>query len=648
MVRNMDETLSAQAAKKEVVRLRATKALKAFDSLGQDAGFVRLARLAAGHFQAAHAGIWLIGASRLHCKASFGGGSDVMPRPGSIADLLIALGQPLICFNAGTDPRLSAISRPGVGFLACAPLIDPDGQVVGLLSVQDPQPRSLESSGWTEAEASQTLVDLATLVMEALLRDLDAGRPVVTRTLDSERLALAIGAASLGEFEWDRALDIYRISRRLARIANFPEGVIPAEDGQSLFRYVHPDDRSHIQRTVDEQLRKRGRYEVEFRRNPDENGRIQWNRAAGVMTFDEQGEPTRLIGVIQDITDRKQQDEQRESLLAELDHRIKNLLAVVQSVAAQSARKSASLDVFLKTFAGRLKSMSSAHDLLSAARWRGATLARIAAAELGGLAPTQTRWDGPELFLTPRAASALSLALHELAVNAVKYGALSTETGKVEVVWRRSPEGGFALEWLETGGPPANAPSKRGFGATLVEDVVGRELGGRARIEYRRSGVSALIEAAAEALAEGAPPEPEQAAAPERIVETLIAADETIRPGAIAGLRVLIVEDSLLLALELESGLEDAGVVVVGCAAELSEALAMLDQTFDVAVLDADLNGQSVAPVAEILRRDGRPFVFATGYADKAAPMGFDAPIVRKPYNVHQIARAIAEVTGRR
>jgi CheY-like chemotaxis protein len=290
--------------------------------------------------------------------------------------------------------------------------------------------------------------------------------------------------------------------------------------------------------------------------------------------------------------------------------------------------------------------MSSAHDLLSAARWRGATLARIAAAELGGLAPNQTRWDGPELFLTPRAASALSLALHELAVNAVRYGSLSTENGKVEVVWRRTPEGGFALEWLETGGPPATAPQTKGFGATVIEDVAGRELGGSAKINYRSSGVTAMIQGGAESLADAPPVEP-VSAAPERIVETVIAADETIRSGAIAGLKVLIVEDSLLLALELEAGLEDAGVEVVGCAAELSEALSMVELDFDVAVLDADLNGQSVAPVAEILRTMGRPFVFATGYADKAAPMGFDAPIVRKPYNVHQIARAVAGVTGR-
>jgi two-component sensor histidine kinase/PAS domain-containing protein len=633
----MDDPGSAPDAEKEAARLRAVNALKAGDSSVDDPRFLRIVRLAARLFAAPNAALLLIEEHGLWRKAGIG---DAKASP-CLADRLIKRPEPVLSGDAGQDATLHDAAPPGVRFLACAPLIDPEGQVVGLLTVEDPAPRAAVDPSDREA-----LVDLAGLAMTQLL-DGHKSASGFAHNLESERLALAIGAASLGEFEWDRALDIYRISPRLAKIAHLPEGVIPAEDGQALFPYVHIDERAEIQRDVDAQLRKRGRYEVEFRRNPDENGRIQWNRAAGVMTLDEQGEPTRLIGVIQDITDRKQQDEQRESLLAELDHRIKNLLAVVQSVAAQSARKSSSLDVFLKTFAGRLKSMSSAHDLLSAARWRGATLARIAAAELGGLAPTQTRWDGPELFLTPRAASALSLTLHELAVNAVKFGALSTETGKVEVVWRRAPEGGFALEWLETGGPPATAPQKRGFGATLIEDVVGRELGGRARIEYRRGGVSALIQAAPEALADGPPPEPEKAAAPERIIETLIAADENIRPGAIAGLKVLIVEDSLLLALELEAGLEDAGVIVVGCAAELSEALSMLDLAFDVAVLDADLNGQSVAPVAEILRQHNRPFVFATGYADKAAPMGFDAPIVRKPYNVHQIARAIAEVTDR-
>jgi CheY-like chemotaxis protein len=119
-------------------------------------------------------------------------------------------------------------------------------------------------------------------------------------------------------------------------------------------------------------------------------------------------------------------------------------------------------------------------------------------------------------------------------------------------------------------------------------------------------------------------------------------------PGNVAGMRVLIVEDSLLLSLELEQGLTDLGALVVGAAAEVDEAMRMLDLPFDVAVLDANLNGASVTPVARALQEMGRPFIFATGYADKAAPAGFAAPIVRKPYNIGQIARALAQACGRR
>ncbi|HQR88119.1 MAG TPA: hypothetical protein PLH31_02360, partial [Caulobacter sp.] len=121
----MEEPRSAQDADKEAVRLRATKALKAFDKLGDDPRFLRLVRLAATHFQAPHAALWLIGASRLHCKASFGGGGGVTPRQGSVADLLIALREPLICPDARSDARLASLSLKTIGFLACAPLIDP-------------------------------------------------------------------------------------------------------------------------------------------------------------------------------------------------------------------------------------------------------------------------------------------------------------------------------------------------------------------------------------------------------------------------------------------------------------------------------------------------------------------------------------------
>ena len=637
----MDDAGGTLADDQEARRLRALDALRAMDGDAEDPRFHRIVRLASRLFNAPRAAIRLVGDGRVWLKAKVGVSQAEHPLDNDLAALVQSCGGTIVHGDINLARGLSAPLSPTARFFACAPLQDSAGQVIGLLTVEDDTPRDEIDPDLTEA-----LGDLAALAMEELLHDAETARNVAARALDSERISLALRAANLGEFAWDIAADRVRVSPRMARITEIPEGEAPADGGEALYAFVHPTQREAIRAEVEVQLKAQGRYEVEFRRVSSDPDRVIWTRVAGLLVLDDDQKPLRLIGVVQDVTARRDADDQRENLLTELDHRIKNILAAVQAVAGQSARKASSLDGFLKTFAARLKSMSSAHDLLSAARWRGATLARIAAAELGGLAPNQTRWDGPELFLTPRAAAALSLTLHELAVNAVKFGALSVESGRVEVVWRRSPEGGFSLEWLETGGPLTSAPDRRGFGATLIEDVVGRELGGRARIEYRRSGVTAMIHAAADALVDI--PEPEPAApADERIVETLGGGEDTFKAGDIAGLRVLIVEDSLLLAMELEAGLEDSGVEVVGCAAELSEALQMLELSFDAAVLDADLNGQSVAPVAEVLRREGRPFVFATGYADKAAPMGFDAPIVRKPYNVHQIARALASVTGR-
>ncbi|KQY35061.1 histidine kinase [Caulobacter sp. Root1455] len=637
----MDDAGGTLADDQEARRLRALDALRAFDGDPADPRFDRIVRLASRLFSAPRAAIRLIGKDRVWLKAKVGFDHDEEPRPPGLTERLREDGVVSQPDLAGAPDQTLRPWCADSRFFACAPLKTPSGEIVGLLTVEDTLPRDGVDIGLTDA-----LADLAALAMEELLHDAETARNVAERTLDSDRIALALHAANLGEFVWDMVTDTVRISARMARITEVPEGLAPAQGGETLYAFVHPDEREAIRAEVQAQLRSQGRYEVEFRRVSSDPNRVIWNSVAGLLVKDAAGKPLRLIGVVQDITARKDADDQRENLLTELDHRIKNILAVVQSVAGQSARKASSLDGFLKAFNGRLKSMSSAHDLLSAARWRGATLARIAAAELGGVAPNQTRWDGPELFLTPRAAAALSLTLHELAVNAVKYGSLSVESGRVEVVWREAPGGGFNLEWLETGGPMTSPPDVRGFGMTLIEDVVGRELGGRATIEYKRSGVTAMIHGAADALVDE--PEPEPVEAPDaRIVETVGGGDDSFKAGDIAGLKVLIVEDSLLLAMELEAGLEDSGVEVVGCAAELSEALQMLELTFDAAVLDADLNGQSVAPVAEILRREGRPFVFATGYADKAAPMGFDAPIVRKPYNVHQIARALASVTGR-
>ena len=340
-------------------------------------------------------------------------------------------------------------------------------------------------------------------------------------------------------------------------------------------------------------------------------------------------------------------ESERNALVAEIDHRVRNVLAAVQSIASQSARRAGTLDGFLKGFSGRLKAMASAHELLSVTRGRGASIQDLATGALSTLAPGQTRWEGPDMFLTSRAASALSLALHELAMNAVKHGALTRETGQVAVRWRRSDDGGFELEWSETGGPPVPPTVQRGFGAVLLEDVAARELEGEVSLDLRSSGVRARIKAAPATLAEGSAngtpverPKPESAApAP---------AAAAGRAGSIEGMKVIIVEDAILLAMELEAGLQEAGVEVVGCAALVDEAMALVDTPMDAAVLDCNLNGESVIPVAEALAARGVPFLFATGYGEsRGAPEGFDAPIIRKPYDVAQITNALAEITGR-
>jgi PAS domain S-box-containing protein len=460
--------------------------------------------------------------------------------------------------------------------------------------------------------------------------------------LDRKRLDLALETARLGEFEWDIVRNVLKVSTRTATITGLSPGEIAGDGDDALYAIVHPADREQVRSIISKALETTGRYDAEHRMVRPDNGATVWLQSAGVLTRDETDAPVSVCGIVHDITERRLVDDQRKTLMAELDHRVKNVLAAVQALAMQTAKRTTSLESFLTTFAGRLKSMASANELLTAARWRGAAIAHLAAAELGGIAPGQTRWEGPELFLTPRAANALSLAMHELATNALKFGALSTEAGRVDLRWTRLADGGFELTWTESGGPTVTAPAHLGFGSTLLGQVTGRELNGRAEVEYRSAGVRVRLQASPAAIVDRPDTVPE--APVRRAAEPVVASNGRTD---LKGARVLIVEDAVLLALELETGLSDAGAEVIGPAYELEEAMALLDREIDAAVLDANLNGRSVMPVAEALAARGIPFVFATGYGEAGgAPSGFDAPIIRKPYDVTQVAAAVAGVLG--
>ncbi|MES2034301.1 MAG: HWE histidine kinase domain-containing protein [Pseudomonadota bacterium] len=631
----------------EAERLKALRALHALDS-GSDGRFDRIARMAALIFRAPRAALVLVDEDRLWHKARIGIPSGEYRREGTLADYMIRNPATVISGDINTDPRFEIIrpslSQVDVRFYACAPLIAPGGHAIGLLALGD-----TEAHGEHTDDERMALEDLASLAIEILVHDSQIIEAERRSKLDQQRVELALDAAGLGEFEWDIQRDEVFVSERMKALLGIEHSSAPGQGGNASFRFVHPDDVERLKAEVDAGLTKDGRYQAQYRMIRPDDGRQRWMQGSGVMVTDRDGKPRRVIGVVRDITDEKSEAEHREVLLAELDHRVKNVLAAVQSLATQSARRTTSTDGFLAAFAGRLKAMASAHELLTATRWRGAALTHIAAAELGGLAPGQARWEGPEIALTPRAANAVSLALHELATNAVKYGALSVESGRVALTWSEPPEGGFVMRWVESGGPKVAPPTRLGFGSTLLERVTGRELGGDCKIEYRPDGVRAMLRADAKALA---PISAEVSAAPAPLpaVKPDAGASQGTPPGSagdIRGLRLLIVEDAVLLALELEAGLQEAGAEVVGCAAELDEGMAMLSLEIDAAVLDANLNGESVTPLAEALRARGTPFVFATGYGERGAPEGFDAPVVRKPYNVNQIIRALAEAVGR-
>jgi PAS domain S-box-containing protein len=609
-----------------------------------DPRFERIARLAAGLFAAPHAVLAIMDESRVTVRAAVGGATGW---PCAVPDVEAALarGDAVFAGDLRADPRW-AEAAGGVAFFAAAPISAANGRIVGGLCVFDAAPHAEPSA--TECAA---LIDLTAVASSQLALDDEVAAAREASRLDRERTELALGAAGLAGYEWDMSATPVAVSDAVRAMAGGGSMWATVERGDIL-AMVHPEDRDRVIAEIGEQLSRDGRYTVETRMIRPVDGQMVWISSAGALVADPGGQPHRVIGVVQDITARKTEEEQRETLVAELDHRVKNVLATVQSLAAQSARKAASLEGFLKTFAGRLKSMASAHQLLTATRWRGAGMHNIAAAELGGLAPGQTRWSGPDVLLTPRGANAMSLALHELATNAVKFGSLSTEVGRVEVTWRRTEDGGLELQWLESHGPPVTIPTRRGFGATLLEKVTGRELGGSVRVDFRAEGVRAVLNVGPSAFASPATAPTIEATGGPRETTTAGASDgsASAQPAIrVQGLKLLIVEDALLLALELEAGLSEAGAEVVGSAADVGEAMRMVaDLPIDAAVLDANLNGASVLPVAQALSARGVPFVFATGYGDdKMLPAGFDAPVIRKPYDVTQVAAALSAVTGR-
>jgi two-component sensor histidine kinase len=214
-------------------------------------------------------------------------------------------------------------------------------------------------------------------------------------------------------------------------------------------------------------------YQAEYRILRPSDGELRWISALAQIERDAAGQAIRLVGAHLDVTERKEAEARQALLMQELAHRVKNSLAMVQAIASQTLRNASSLEVARETFGARLAALSRAHDLLVGGNWANASLAAIVESVIGIQGePERFSTGGPDIALSSKAALGLTLILHELATNAVKYGALSNTTGVIRLFWRIDHIEGepqFRLRWQETGGPRVEQPTRRGFGSRLIE-----------------------------------------------------------------------------------------------------------------------------------------------------------------------------------
>ena len=382
-----------------------------------------------------------------------------------------------ICLREGRPVRdveaiLERQDGERIPVLPCpAPLFDEQGAVVGVINMQ---------------------VDLtARKRAEAALAERNA------------QLELASRAARVGSFTIDFVKDVVELSPGFATVLGLPETTLRMSR-EEVRMHIHPQDLALLDAL-------RGQAVIEQRRDllthvrvvRADNGETRWIELRSLLSYDKNGRHLRMIGVSIDVTERKQAEDQKTLLIAELDHRVKNALTCVDAMINQTRAASKSMDEFISVLGARIQSLANTHSLLSASRWSGVGLAELVRSELapcmhGG----NTIIEGPTVNLSANAVQPVAIVLHELATNAAKYGALSNSSGQMSVRWNWRTNGssprGVTLEWLESGGPPVVVPFEPSYGMSVIRDLIPYELGGAVDHTLALEGARCTIEIPAE------------------------------------------------------------------------------------------------------------------------------------------------------
>jgi two-component sensor histidine kinase len=309
-----------------------------------------------------------------------------------------------------------------------------------------------------------------------------------------ERMQLALDAGRTGVWDWNLVTGAVHLDARVRQLWGLADDAEPTFD---VFRNaLHPQDRRRSKEAVGLALDPtfEGDYEIEYRVIGVKDKVERWVSIRG-RTFFEDGRAVRILGTARDITERKMREQHVRVLLRELVHRSKNLLAVVQAMARQTAAGAPSVQEFQRKFGARLQALSMAHDLLVSQDWRGALMHDLVRAQMAYCLDVakdsvceHALIEGPKIMLKPEAAQNIGLALHELATNALSYGGLSRPEGNISLKWGFE-DGRLNIEWRESGGPALAMPPREGFGHKVVKRLVAQALDGEATLSFPPDGL---------------------------------------------------------------------------------------------------------------------------------------------------------------
>ena len=349
------------------------------------------------------------------------------------------------------------------------------------------------------------------------------------------------------------------------------------------------------------------------------------------------------------MSQRQQASERQELLIAELNHRVRNILGVIRGLVRQSKPHDDNIESFVKMVDGRIHALARAHNQITDDHWGPAPIQALIDAEAAAFLadkPDRIRTSGGYVLLNPQAYSTMALVIHELVTNSAKYGSLS-DSGVVSMDWERDADGDLVITWREKDGPPVRPPSRKGFGSTIIDRSVPYDLGGEAEIAFPVTGVVATFRIPARHVSEG-----KKADRATAIRFPRPALGHPVEPPkqVLVDQKLLLVEDSLIIALDAEDIAERLGAEKVVTAASLPGGLDAIESfSPTVAMLDINLGDRTSFPVADRLAELGVPFIFASGYGEQAQlpPAHQGRAVVQKPYTLENVARAMAALLGK-